>query len=110
MRMSILSIAAASFIAASLAASAPAMAAPVKQAPSKEGSACHVTSGSNKGKTGAYNSDGDCAGSWGITECNNNGMNQDGSPTGKCADGKALTVRAPLTVRPMGSVVLNRAF
>jgi hypothetical protein len=106
MRKSILSIAAASFIAASLAASAPAMAAPVKQTPSKEGGACHVISGANKGKTGTYDADGDCAGSWGMSEC----KNQDGTDSGKCADGKALVVRQPLVTRPLGSVVLNRAF
>ena len=105
MRTSILSIAALSFLAASFAAAAPAaIAAPVKQA--AEGGACHVVSGANKGKSGTYDADGDCAGSWGMSEC----KNQDGTDSGKCADGKARTVRQPVVARPLGAAVLNRAF
>ena len=34
-----------------------------------EGGSCKVTSGVNAGKTGTYDSDLDCCGSWGCTEC-----------------------------------------
>lgn len=110
MRTFSLSIAAASFIAASLIAATPAaMAEPVSSAP-KAGSACHVVAGSNKGKSGSYSSDGSCSGSNWSTECQNVGTNQDGKDNGKCKPGKALTVRQPIVTRPLGSVVLNRAF
>ncbi len=51
----------------------------------KEGAACHVVGGPNTGKSGTYDKDGDCAGSWGATECG-------GSNTGKCQDGAKVLV------------------
>jgi hypothetical protein len=47
----------------------------------KEGAACKVVGGANKGKKGTYDADGDCAGSWGMTECG-------GANTGKCQDAR----------------------
>lgn len=48
----------------------------------KEGGACHVVSGDNKGKSGTYDNEGDCAGDFGATVCT-----KDGKSNGKCADG-----------------------
>lgn len=56
------------------------------------GGACTVISGANKGKTGTFNSDGDCAGSWGMSEC----TNQDGTDSGKCKAGKVVIKRPPV--------------
>jgi len=60
-------------------------AAPINQNQSsgKEGGKCTVTSGDNKGKNGKYDSDGDCAGSWGATEC----RPVSGSTVTRCKDG-----------------------
>lgn len=69
-----------------------ATSAQVKQTGPTEGGACHVISGANKGKSGTYNADGDCEGSWGISEC----TNQDGTDSGRCAAGKAAVVRPPI--------------
>ncbi len=57
--------------------------------------ACSVISGANSGKSGTYNADGDCAGSWGMSEC----TNQDGSDSGKCKAGKVI-VRLPPVYTP----------
>lgn len=50
------------------------------------GGKCHVVSGPNQGKSGTYDSDGDCcsegSGGWGCTECKTGGTDN-----GKCADG-----------------------
>ena len=57
------------------------------------GGACSVISGANKGKTGTFNADGDCEGSWGLSEC----KNQDGTDSGKCKAGAAVIIR-PLPI------------
>lgn len=62
------------------------------------GGACHVISGANTGKSGTYNADGDCEGDWGVSEC----TNQDGTSSGKCADGAAKT-KAPIVTPIFGS-------
>jgi hypothetical protein len=60
-----------------------------KQTGGTVGGVCHVVAGDNKGKTGTYDSDGDCcneaAGGWGCTGC--------GGTPNKCADGPARTVK-----------------
>ena len=52
---------------------------------------CTVISGSNKGKKGTYNEDGDCAGDWGMSEC----KNQDGTDSGKCQAGHIRVIVRP---------------
>ena len=66
-----------------LVSSATAVAAEKNVYSGKEGAACHVVSGANKGKSGTYDSDGDCAGDFGATVC----TGTDGKSNGKCADG-----------------------
>lgn len=60
----------------------PAQAKGGKGSSGTEGAGCKVISGANSGKTGTYNEYGDCAGSWGFSEC----KNQDGTDSGKCQD------------------------
>jgi hypothetical protein len=54
--------------------------------PSKIGKPCKVTGGPNAGKTGTYDEDGACAGTWGATDC---GSSIKGS---KCADARKTAV------------------
>ncbi|MBC7799571.1 MAG: hypothetical protein H7Z10_03030 [Gemmatimonadaceae bacterium] len=56
------------------------------------GAACHVTGGPNKGKSGTYDADGHCAGSWGMTEC----KDEYGEDTGKCVAGMGSTNNATI--------------
>ena len=70
--------------------------------PPPVGGACSVVSGANSGKSGTYNADGDCAGSWGMSEC----KNQDGTDSGKCKSAKIVVWQPPIYV-PSGGVVAH---
>jgi hypothetical protein len=61
------------------------------------GGKCKVVSGPNKGKTGTYDSEGWCTGSWGGTEC----VGSDGKSNGKCQDIKKVVVVRPIEVAPI---------
>jgi hypothetical protein len=61
------------------------------------GGACKVVSGPNKGKTGTYDSEGWCTGSWGGTEC----VGSDGKSNGKCQDVKKGVITRPIDVGPV---------
>ena len=70
-----------------LVSSATAVADPKKDVyTGKEGAACHVVKGDNKGKSGTYDSAGDCAGDFGATVC----KDLNGKPNGFCADGAKI--------------------
>ena len=63
---------------------------------------CTVISGTNKGKKGTFNADGDCAGDWGMSEC----KNQDGTDSGKCQAGHVkVIVRPPVWGGSSGVIV-----
>jgi hypothetical protein len=59
------------------------------------GVACRVVEGTNAGKRGTLDCDGDCVGSWGATEC----KNADGSDNGKCKSVKAAA-KEPIVKTP----------
>jgi hypothetical protein len=65
------------------------------------GGACKVVSGPNKGKTGTYDGEGWCTGSWGGTEC----VGSDGKSNGKCQSVAKVIVTRPIDVGP---VVIGR--
>ncbi len=64
------------------------------------GGKCEVTSGPNKGKTGTYDGEGWCTGSWGGTEC----KALDGSS--KCKDIAKSVIVQPIIVKPIVGVKL----
>ena len=68
-----------------------------------EGAACHVLSGTHKGKTGTYDEDGFCCGDWGCTECVDRGGN-------RCADGPAAagSIQDKLNATLAGQFVILR--
>ena len=91
-------------VACGLAFSVGSAVAAQKETGGATGGACHVISGANKGKSGTYNADGDCSGDWGISEC----KNQDGTDSGKCADGKAVKVDPGVLKAPTGNMQLQK--
>jgi len=65
------------------------------------GGKCRVVSGPNAGKTGTYDSEGWCTGTWGGTEC----KDSSGNDNGKCKDVKKVHVISPIVIG--GPIKLN---
>lgn len=67
------------------------------------GGKCKVVSGPNKGKTGTFDGEGWCTGSWGGTEC----VGSDGKSNGKCQAAKQVGITRPIDVTPVVGGILH---